>query len=223
MHVPQQRTGGENAHISVVDRYRGGAHGRHRRGWETCPPNAHAGRERRPAAAKTPHEGRPQIAYTGGVDAPNSDTGRCGRVTGGGHRRVEEMRSRAAQTGVGDVPTKSTGGEGETTNSGKDNGRGAPTNSIHGRSRRPQQRYRQMRERRGRRTQETGKALTRGMDIHNLCRMDIAGMCPATQSFPAFDTNVSFRIKDIYCNYVNDPRVNLSHGLCVNEWETQHG
>jgi len=170
---------------------------RHRRGWETCPPKAQAGRERRPTAAETTDAGRPQTAYTGGVDAPNSDTGRCGRVTGGAHRRVEERLSRAAQTGVGGVPTTSTGREGEPTNSGKDAGRGAPTHSMHGRSRRPQQRCRQMRERRGRRTQETGKALTRGMDIHHLCRMDIAGMFPATQSLPAFDTNVSFLIKDI--------------------------
>jgi len=57
------------------------------------------------------------------------------------------------------------------------------------------------------------------MDIHHLCRMEIAGMFPATQSLPAFDTNVSFLVKDIYCNYVNDRRVNLSDGLCVNEWK----
>jgi len=105
------------------------------------------------------------------------------------------------------------------TNSGKDAERGAHTNSVHGRSRRPQQRYRQMRESRGRRTQESGKALTRRMDIHHLCSMEIAGMCPATQSLPAFDTNVSFLVQDIHCKYVNERRVNLSDGLCVNEWK----
>jgi len=42
-------------------------------------------------------------------------------------------------------------------------------------------------------------------------------MFPATQSLPAFETNVLFLVKDIYCKYVNDRRVNLSDGLCVNE------
>ena len=66
---------------------------------------------------------------------------------------------------MGDVPTKSTGGEGEKTNSGRDDGRGAPTHSIHGRSRRPQQRYRQMRESHGRGAQTgRGEALTGGTD-----------------------------------------------------------
>ena len=61
---------------------------RHRRGWEACPPQAQAGRESRPTAAKTPDEGRPHIACTGVVDAPNSDADRCGSVADGGHRKL---------------------------------------------------------------------------------------------------------------------------------------